>query len=164
MKISLYKAAEQVRDLLDQIDPETGEMPEGFEQARALVATKSQACAAFIIENEAQADMVEAHAKALIERVKAARKRSVWLKQYLAGHMAACGITSIKSDDGLTVKLDVGRDESVEIYEPSLLDMHYLREVPAKYEPDKILIKAALKDGHDVQGARLIRKDRLTIK
>jgi len=164
MKISLYKAAEQVRDLLDQIDPETGEMPEGFDQARALVATKSQACAAFIIENEAQADMVEAHAKALLERVKAARKRSVWLKQYLAGHMAACGIQKLSSDDGLTVKLDVGRDESVEIYDPQLIDMHYLREIPAKYEPDKMLIKAALKDGHDVQGARLIRKDRLTIK
>ncbi len=164
MKISLYKAAEQVRDLLDQIDPETGEMPEGFEQARALVATKSQACAAFIIENEAQADMVEQHAKALLERVKAARKRSTWLKQYLAGHMAACGIQKLSSDDGLTVKLDMGRDESVEIYDPQLIDMHYLREIPAKYEPDKILIKAALKDGHDVQGARLIRKDRLTIK
>ena len=164
MKISLYKAAEQVRDLLDNIDPETGEMPEGFEQARALVATKSQACAAFIIENEAQADMVEAHAKALLERVKAARKRSAWLKQYLAGHMAACGIQKLSSDDGLTVKLDVGRDESVEIYDPQLIDMHYLREVPAKYEPDKMLIKAALKDGHDVQGARLLRKDRLTIK
>ena len=164
MKISLYKAAEQVRDLLDNIDPETGEMPEGFEQARALVATKSQACAAFIIENEAQADMVEQHAKALLERVKAARKRSVWLKQYLAGHMAACGIQKLSSDDGLTVKLDMGRDESVEIYDPQLIDMHYLREVPAKYEPDKMLIKAALKDGHDVQGARLLRKDRLTIK
>lgn len=164
MKISLYKAAEQVRDLLEQIDVETGEMPEGFEQARALVATKSQAVAAFIVENEAQADMVEQHAKALLERVKAARKRSVWLKQYLAGHMAACGIQKLSSDDGLTVKLDMGRDESVEIYDPAMLDMHYLREVPAKYEPDKILIKAALKDGHDVQGARLIRKDRLTIK
>lgn len=164
MKISLYQAAEQVRELLEQIDPETGEMPEGFEQARALVATKAQACAAFCIGNEAEADMVEAHAKALMERVKAARKRTAWLKSYLANHMAACGISSIKSDDGLLVKLEMGRDESVEIYDPSLLDMHYLREVPAKYEPDKMLIKAALKDGHDVQGARLLRKDRLTIK
>jgi hypothetical protein len=164
MKISLYQAAEQVRDLLDQIDPETGEMPEGFEQARAIVANKAQACAAFCIGNEAEADMVEAHAKALMERVKAARKRTVWLKTYLASHMAACGITSIKSDEGLSVKLELGRDESVKIINASQIDMHYLREVPATFEPDKALIKKALKEGHDVMGAELIRKDRLTIK
>jgi hypothetical protein len=164
MNITLYKASADVRDLLDQIDPETGEMPEGFEQARAIVASKAQACAVFCIGNEAEADMVEAHAKALIERVKAARKRTVWLKQYLASHMAACGITSIKSDDGLSVKLEIGRDESVEIIDANQIDMHYLREVPAKYEPDKALIKKALKEGHDVMGAQLIRKDRLTIK
>ena len=164
MNITLYKAAADVRDLLEQIDPETGEMPEGFDQARAIVATKANACAAFYVENEAQADMVEAHAKALILRVKAARKRNEWVKNYLATHMAACGIKKITSDDGMVVTLALGANCSVEVDEPSLLDMHYLREVPAKYEPDKMLIKAALKDGHDVQGARLVYSDRLTIK
>lgn len=165
MQITLYKAAADVRELLDQIDPETGEMPEGFEQARAVVATKAQAVAAFILEDEAQADMVESHAKTLMDRVKAARKRQAWLKQYLASHMAACGITSIKSDDGtFSAKLDMGRDESVDVFQPELLPQDYMREIPAKYEPDKTLIKKALKDGFDVPGARIVAKDRLTIK
>ncbi len=40
----------------------------------------------------------------------------------------------------------------------------YLREVPAKYEPDKALIKKAIKDGFDVAGAKLVKRDRLTVK
>jgi len=165
MKITLYQAADSVRDLLDQIDPETGELPEGFEQARALVATKAQACAAFVLDNEAQADMVEAHAKSLLERVRTARKRSQWLRQYLSSHMAACGVISIKSDDGtFSAKLDIGRDESVEVFDAAQLPMDYMREIPAKYEPDKSLIKKAIKDGFEVAGARLVQKDRLTLK
>ena len=165
MQITLYQAADSVRDLLDQIDPETGELPEGFEQARALVATKAQACAAFVLDNEAQADMVEQHAKSLLERVKTARKRSQWLRQYLSSHMAACGVMSIKSDDGtFSAKLDIGRDESVDVFDAAQVPMDYMREIPAKYEPDKALIKKAIKEGYDVPGAKLTAKDRLTLK
>ncbi len=165
MQISLYKAAADVRELLDQIDPETGEMPEGFDQARAIVATKAQGVAAFILENEAQADMVEAHAKALLDRVKTARRRSEWLRQYLRTHMDAAGILSIKADDGtFSAKLEKERDESVEVFDADQLPQDYMREIPAKSEPDKALIKKALKDGFEVPGAKLAKKDRLTIK
>lgn len=164
MNITLYQAAQEVRELLDQIDPETGELPEGFDEARAIVASKAQAVAAFILENNAQADMVEQHAKALLDRVRTARKRSEWLKEYLRSHMASCGIQCIKSDDGtFTAKLEVGRDESVEIYEPASLPDDYMRET-VKVEPDKALIKKAIKDKFTVPGARLVARDRLTIK
>jgi hypothetical protein len=164
VNITLYQAAQEVREMLEQIDPETGELPEGYEQARAVVATKAQAVAAFILENNAQADMVEAHAKALLDRVKTARKRTDWLKEYLRSHMSACGITQIKSEDGtFTAKLEIGRDESVEIYEPESIPEDYMREV-VKVEPDKTLIKKAIKDKFVVPGARIVAKDRLTIK
>jgi hypothetical protein len=165
LNITLYNAAETVRELLEQIDPETGELPEGFEQARAIVATKAQAVAAFILETNAQADMVEGHAKALLARVKTARKRSDWLKQYLQSHMGAAGVLSIQSDDGtFSAKLDKERDESVEIFDEAQLPADYMREIPATTEPDKALIKKAMKDGFEVPGARLVKKDRLTIK
>lgn len=165
MKIALYEAAATVRELLEQVDPETGELPEGYEQARAIVATKAQAVAAFILENDAQADMVEAHAKTLLDRAKRARKQSDWLKGYLRTHMAACGVLSIKADDGtFSAVLSPGRDESVEIFDEAQLPQDYLSEIPAKYEPDKALIKRALKDGFDVPGAKLAKKDRLTLK
>jgi hypothetical protein len=165
VQVTLYQAAASVRELLDQIDPETGELPEGFEQARELVASKAQACAAFILENDAHAAMVESHAKALLERVKTARRRSEWLREYLRSHMAACGIQSIKSDDGtFAASLAAGRDESVEVFDQAQLPADYMREIPAKLEPDKPLIKQAIKDGFEVPGARLVRKDRLTLK
>ena len=166
MQISLYAAAETVRNLLEQIDPETGEIPEGFEQARALVASKSQAVAAFILSNDAEADFVEAHAKELLAKVKTARKRSDWLRQYLQGHMTACGITEIKSDDGtFKVSLALGRDESVEIFDSAMLPNDYWTEPkPPEPAPDKALIKKAIKDGFDVPGARLVKKDRLALK
>ncbi len=165
MQIKLYEAAEAVRDLLDQIDPETGEMPEGFEEARAIVATKARAVAAYILENDAQADMAEAHAKSVLERVKAARNRSASLKRYLATHMSACGILSITAEDSsFSAKLEPGRDESVEVFDAAQLPADYQREIPAKYEPDKALIKKALRDGFDVPGARIVAKDRLTLR
>ena len=162
--ITLYSASAELRDLLEQVDVETGELPEGLEQVRELVAGKSRAVAAFILENEAQADMVEAHAKALLQRVKTARKRSEWLREYLRSHMAGCGVLSIKSDDGtFSVKLERERDESVEVFDDKQLPRDYLRET-VKVEPDKALIKKAMKDGFDVPGAKLVRKDRLTIR
>jgi hypothetical protein len=165
MKITLYDAAAQVRELLEQIDPETGELPKGFEQARAIVASKAQAVAAFVLENEAQAKMVEDHAKALMDRVKAARKRADWLREYLRSHMAACGVLSIKSDDGtFSAVLSPGRDKSVEIFDAAQLPPDYLREIPAKTEPDKTLIRKALDDGYEVPGAKLVARDRLTLK
>jgi len=164
MEITLYQAAEDVRRLLEQIDPETGEMPEGFDKAREIVATKAQAVAAFILANDAEADMVDTHVKALSSRVKAARSRSKWLREYLSSHMSACGIQSIKSDDGtFSAVLQTGRDESVEVWDIDQLPNDYMRET-VKVEPDKTLIKKAIKDGFDVPGAKLVQKDRLVLK
>lgn len=164
MNITLYSAAETVRELLEQIDPETGELPEGFEQARAIVATKAKAVAAFILSNNAEADMVEAHAKALMDRVRMARKRSDWVKQYLSSHMLACGITEIKSDDGtFKASLAIGRDESVDVFDEKQLPGDYMVEKTTT-SPDKKLIAKAIKDGFEVPGARIVRKDRLTLK
>ena len=165
MQVTLYKAAEELRDLLDEIDPETGEFYEGIDRARSLVERKSKAVAAYILQTEAEADFVEQHAKAMMDRARTARKRSAWLKTYLRENMAATGVLSIKSDDGtFSAKLERERDESVDVFDEKQLPSDYTREVPAKYEPDKTLIKKALKDGYDVPGARLVKKDRLTLK
>lgn len=164
MNLTLHAAVEQVRQLLDQIDPDTGEVPDGFEQARAVVATKAQAVTAYVLENDKQADMVEAYAKELMARVKAARSRSSWLRTYLQSHMSALGITEIKDERGLfKATLSVGRDEAIEVFDQAQLPADYLREIPAKHEPDKTLIKKAIKEGFDVPGAKLVKRDRLTI-
>ncbi|MGE5452213.1 MAG: siphovirus Gp157 family protein [Acidobacteriota bacterium] len=165
MNITLHKATEQVRELLDQIDPETGELPEGFEDARAVVINKSVSVAAYILETELSIESAKGYVKQLQATIKTEEKRQEWLRRYLQEHMAAAGITEIKDERGVfKASLSVGRDESVEVFDEAQLPIDYMREIPAKTEPDKTLIKKAIKDGFEVPGARLVKKDRLTIK
>ncbi len=164
MNITLFAASEALRGLLDQIDVESGELPEGFEDARAIVATKATAVAAYVLETERQADYLKAHAKEVLDRAKTAEKRAAWLRQYLAKHMAGAGITKISDERGLfSATLDVGRDKSVDVFDANQVPSDYMREV-VKYEADKTLIRKAIDDGFDVPGARVVARDRLTIR
>ena len=165
MNLTLHQAADELRLLFDQIDPETGELPDGFADARAVVAGKAVAVAAYLLESEKQAAMVEQYAKELADRVKAQRKRSDWLRQYLASHMSACGISKISDERGIfTATLSAGRDKSVDVFDATQLPPPYMREIPARYEPDKVLIRKSIDDGFDVPGARVVARDRLTIR
>jgi hypothetical protein len=165
MNITLHQATEQVRELLDQIDPETGELPEGFEDARALVTHKAMAVTAYILEGDRGIASVKDYIKDLTAKVKTAEKRQEWLRRYLQDHMTAAGITEISDDRGVfKASLAVGRDEAIEVFDEAQVPSDYQREIPAKYEADKTLIKKAIKDGFDVPGARLVKRDRLTIK
>lgn len=165
MNITLFAATAALRDLLDQIDPESGEMPEGFEDARALVETKGVGVAAYIIENGKQAEYLKEAAKEFTDRARAAEKRNAWLKQYLMTHMSAFGITKIADERGLfSATLERERDKAVEVFDAAQIPSDYMREIPAKLEPDKALIGKAIKDGFEVPGARVVARDRLTIR
>lgn len=164
MQITLYKAAEELRDLLDHLDPETGEMPEGFEAARDLVERKATAVAGYAINADKTADLIEAHVKEMATKAKALRARSAWLKGYLQSHMSQAGITRIASEDGtFTATLQMGRDESVDVWDVAQLPREFIT-VKTTEAPDKRGIADAIKQGVDVPGARLVLKNRLTIK
>ena len=163
MNISLYSAVDELRSVLDQVNEETGELPEGYESARGLVANKSAKVAAYIAQTEAEATMVETHAKSLLDRVKAAKKRNDWLKRYLLENMARAGITEIASPEGLTIKRYPERDKSVEVWDEKQVPAEYLAD-PMPPPISKTKIKAALDNGIDVPGARIVARDRLTIR
>lgn len=164
MQITLHAATEQVREMIEMIDPETGEFPEGYDSARALVQQKATAVVAYLLESDRQTDMVEQYAKELLARAKSERNRGVWLRRYLAEHMAALGISEIKDERGLfKASLAVGRDEAVEVFDAEQVPADFVRVV-TKTEPDRVAIKAAIKAGTEVAGAKLVKRDRLTIK
>jgi hypothetical protein len=162
MKITLFEAAEELRHVLDQVDAETGELPEGFESARGLVANKASKVGAYILQSEAEAAMVETHAKGLLDRVKQHRRRVEWLKQYLLQNMVETGITEIAVEHGSKIKLYPFRDPAVEVFDH--------RQIPAEYfvelEPEisKAKIKAAIESGTEVPGAQIVKRHRLSIK
>jgi hypothetical protein len=164
MNVTLYQAATELAAALDQIDPETGELPAEYGTARELVERKGAAVAAYIAQREMEADAIDGRLEEISKRVKAMRSRAAHLRSYLADCMRTAGVTEIASDDKLLrVRLYPGRDESVEVYDQSLLGEQFTRVLPCTREPDKTGIKVAIKSGQDVQGARIVKRDRLII-
>jgi hypothetical protein len=164
---TLNEAANEFLELLESIDPDTGEIgsdQQQFCKVKDALTKKASSVAAWIIDNEAHAAMVEEHAKKLLDRAKSARKRANWVREYLQNHMKITGITSIKSEDGtFSVKLELDRDESVDVFDDNELPKIFYHYESIK-KIDRIGIRNAIKNGDEVIGARLVRKDRLTIK
>ena len=101
--------------------------------------------------------------KTMAEKIDAEEARLDRFKTYLADCMKATGTTEVKHELGLfSAKLHIGRDESIEIDEGATFPPE-LCNAPKPPAPSKTAIKAAIKAGEAVAGARIVRKDRLTI-
>lgn len=165
MEISLHQITEEVVAELDAaFDPESGEALPVFEEKRALWANKSQHVAAYMLNLEAGAKaLAEAEAR-IAARRKQAENRVAWLRKYLGENMARLGITKIDAFDlSFQVIRYPERDESVEIDEGAEFPPELCND-PKPPAPSKSKIKAAILAGHPVNGARIIKRDRLTIK
>ena len=162
---SLYQLAHDFREQIDSLfDPETGEALPAFEEFRVMLGNKANAVAAYVLNCESDA----AQAKEAIKRIKALQtayeRKADRLREYLAENMKTAGIHQIKASDGsFVVKLYPERDESVEIEEGASFPAELCND-PKPPEPSKTKIKNAILAGQPVAGARIIRKDRLTIK
>ena len=161
--VTLFDAAQAVRESINQIDPETGEIIENYAESRELFQQKAVACVAYAKEEAATLESAKAMVKDMLAKIDAREKRLERFRAYLADCMKATGITEVKHDLGLFgAKLYLERDESVELddgaeFPPSLCND------PKPPAPSKTKIKNAIKAGEAVAGARLVRKDRLTI-
>ena len=163
MNLTLFDAAQQVREALHQVDPDTGELSEAYTESRALFEQKAVACVAYAKEQAASIASARAMLKTMAEKIDAEEARLDRFKTYLADCMKATGTTEVKHELGLFgAKLHIGRDESIEIDEGATFPPE-LCNAPKPPAPSKTAIKAAIKAGEAVAGARIVRKDRLTI-
>ena len=163
MNLTLFDAAQQVREALHQVDPDTGELSEAYTESRALFEQKAVACVAYAKEQAASIASARAMLKTMAEKIDAEEARLDRFKTYLADCMKATGTTEVKHELGLfSAKLHIGRDESIEIDEGTEFPPE-LCNAPKPPTPSKTAIKAAIKAGEAVAGARIVRKDRLTI-
>jgi len=161
--MNLYQLTADLQLALDDaFDPETGEALPLFEERRALWGSKATGVAAYILNVEADA----AQCKQAIERIKtlqaATERKAEWLRDYLATNMLVSGINEIKGQ-GFSAKLYIGRDKAVEIDEGAVFPPELCGK-PKPPPPSKTLIKAAIERGEPVAGARIVRRDRLTLK
>jgi hypothetical protein len=166
--LSLYSAADQLAPLLDQIDPETGEMSEELGAALAQFEGKGEAVTAYILNLDANAEMIRAAAAKMIERAEKLEKRAAHYRDYLAFNMKRTGITQISARDGsFEARLLIERDASVHVFDEKQLPAAYMRTPepkPVVPVPNKKAIAAALRAGKDVPGAKIIKNDRLELK
>lgn len=161
--ITLFDAAQQVRDSLGHVDPETGELVETYTESRALFDQKAVACVAYVKDEAVNLDAAKAMLKAMQDKLKAREARLERFKDYMADCMKSSGITEVKHESGMFgAKLYVGRDESIVIEDGATFPPELCND-PKPPEPSRTKIKAAIKDGQPIAGAQLVRKDRLQI-
>lgn len=161
--ITLFDAAQAVREAVNQIDSETGELLESYTESRELFQNKAIACVAYAKEEAATLASAKAMLKDMQAKVEAREKRLDRFETYLADCMKATGITEVKHELGLFgAKLYLERDESVEL-EPDAEFPAELCNDPKPPTPSRTKIKAAIKAGQPIAGARIVRKDRLSI-
>lgn len=161
--ITLFDAAQQVREALNQVDPDTGELLDFDNQSRALFEQKAIGCVAYAKEEAGTIAAAKAMLKEMATKIDAREKRLERFEAYIADCMKATGITEVKHETGLWgAKLYPDRDESVELEEGATFPPELCND-PKPPAPSKTKIKAAIKAGEAIAGARIVRKDRLTI-
>ena len=163
MKITLFDAAQSVREALSAVDPETGELTDAYSDSRELFERKGGACVAFAVDESAQIEAAKAMLKAMDAQVKARAARLDRFHAYMADCMRAAGVSKVSADGLATATLYEGRDESVELDEGAIFPPELCAD-PKPPLPSKSKIRAAILAGEPVSGARIVRRDRLQIK
>lgn len=140
--------AEVVTDTLDAM---AGEL-EVKAQNVVMYARNLQTTAAAIKEAEEQ----------MAKRRKAIENRAKHLLEYVQGCMETAEVQKIECPHfRLAIQ---AKPPSVDVYEPDLLPVEYMRTPePPPPAPDKTAIAAAIKAGKEVPGARLVQGTRLAI-
>ena len=167
--LSLYQCERELAAALDAaLDRETGEIvtSEELDNAVGQFMNKGQHVAAYVLNLQAQAEMIEAHEKSIAVRKKAVAAKIARLKEYMAFNMKNAGIGRLDATDGtFSALLYPDRAESVAIDPTAPVDHRYAREVPAKWEWDKTALKKAIKAGEPVPACvTLVKRDRLELK
>lgn len=164
MNITLFDAAQQVRQHLGEIDQDTGELSLAYADSLDLFREKGGACVAYAIDEAGTIRAMEAALAQAQDHVRARKARLDRFHAYLSDCMAATGTNKLASTDGLfTATRYPQRDVSVEIDEGAVFPPE-LCNAPKPPSPSKTLIKAAIERGEPIVGARLVKRDRLTIK
>lgn len=163
MEIELYQGERAFTAELT-VDPETGEVM-GGEYLELLVKRNPVGTVAYVLNQKAQKQMIDERIKQLQALSKSLENNTDRVKESLKQLMQYTGVNRIESDDKtFKAVLYKDRDKSIEVFDEKQLPADYLREIPARYEPDKTLIKKAITDGFEVPGAKIVAKDRLELK
>ena len=160
--MTLYEIDAQLEEMLEQIDPETGELLCDMEQLEALSLErdrKLENLALYVKNRDAEAKAIREEEKALADRRRGLERKAERARDFLARMLAGEKFTTPK------VAVSWRKSEAVEIgmsFFSTDANERFLRY--KEPDPDKAAIKAALKAGEEITGAELVTNLNMTIK
>lgn len=163
--LSLYHIASHLEPLLENGINEDGEISDELALVLAEFEGKGASVTAYILNMDRNAQMIRHAAEQMAKRAEPLERKAERMRQYLAEQMKRTGITEIVANDqSFSAKLQIERDASVDIFDAAQVPTEYLTmPKPVEPKPNKTLIAAAIKAGKDVAGARIVKRDRLTL-
>ena len=165
--VALYNLASQYRALaerLSDMDIDAQTVADTIEASGITdeIAVKVQGLEMVARCLEMHTPVIDAEIERLQKLKKQRLAKAHGLREYLMANMIAMGATKIEAP---LFRLAIqAKPPSVDVYEPGLIPEQYMRtpEAPPP-APDKTAIAKAIKEGHEVPGARLVHGTRLAI-
>lgn len=163
---SLYTLATEYRaaaDKLADLDMDAQTVADTLEGMAGDLQAKGVSVVMVARGMEAMAASIKAAEAEMAERRKKLEKRAEWLREYVRGAMEHTGIKKIECPH-FVISLRAN-PEAVDVFDAAQVPAQFMRQPePPPPAVDKTAIKAALKAGEDVPGARLVRGQRLEVK
>jgi len=166
MNVSLYQLAAEYRRDLEQLadldlPPET--VADTLESLGGELEVKAQNVVAFMRNLESTASAIKDAEAQMAARRRAIENRVTSLKRYVLDAMQYNGIQRI---DCPYFTISIAKNPpAVDVFDERQLPKDYFTDPPPPPpQVNKKLIAQAIKDGHDVPGARLTQGVRLNIK
>lgn len=163
--MTLYEIDKSIEQLVNAVDPETGELLVDNDALDALMMErdgKIENIACFIKNLTADAKALKDEEAALAERRKVAEKKAERLKGYLTYALGGEKFQTVKCAVTFRKSQKVEIDESFLEWAEKTGNGNLLRyKAP---EADKVAIKALLAQGADIPCARLTQNTSITIK
>lgn len=161
----LYEINAALEDLLNQVDPETGELTCDLDALEALSIEreeKLEGLALYCKNLTAEAEAIRNEEKALSERRKALENKANRAKDFLNLNLSGEKFQTAR------VAVSYRKSKAVEITDDTRFWAYGIShpEVVRRKEPepDKVAIAAALKNGQEIPGAELVETLSMSIK
>ena len=162
--MTLYEINEALRNALQTIDPDTGEITADLDELSIQRSEKIEGIALSIKEDLALAEAIKHEADTMLERAKVIKNRAEWKKRYLTN--------ALTHDDGMekyqSARVSIGwrKSTKVDIQNEDLFCAEHPNYCVTLTEvrPDRKLIEKDIKQGCNITGAVLVEKQNLQIK
>lgn len=163
---ALYQIAQQYRNdlaLVMEADLDEQTLADTLEAISGDLEEKATNVAFAVRNMEATVEAMKEAERQMKARRETAERRIESVKRYLKETLESCGVKKVHSPwFDLAIQ---SNPEAVEVFDEAQLPGEYMTQPePPAPKPDKAAIKAALKEGKDVPGAKLVKGTRLVIR